>query len=156
MSFLDAYEYNAEGEPINPRPTAIHFKRLANYNQDWSLERIIFFEYMITLRRGFGNGFFKQLKFMTEETKLSSHKLRIEKKYFQNKGFLKIESGTYSKHIFYLNEDWIYDNIDQIFNLTKVENNRENIDRRRLIEYYKYQFGTKPKYGVGESHEILI
>jgi len=142
MAFYEDCKRTPEGEKINPTPTSIHFLKMGNYNPDWSLERIIFFEYMIVCRRSYGDGFFRQEKYMAEATRLSKYHLRKQRDYFVKAGFITVKEGKFSRYYYHLNKEWVYSNIDNIQDFSEIEEEKINFYRSQILDYYKYQLET--------------
>lgn len=156
MAFYEDFMVSPDGDKIAASPTCIHFKRMSNYNPDWTIERIIFFEYMLVCRRSYGNDFFKQEKIMTKETRLSKYHLRQQKSYFIEQGFISTSEGKYSRTIFHINKEWVYSNLRSIFDFSGLSVGEAAINERNMKDFYVYQLETQSTKDAYGDIEVLI
>lgn len=152
---------NQYGEKINPNLFAVHFKKLAAYNKDWDLPKILVYELMLVMSRKTGHkekGFYKQQRIIAEETRLSRHKVRKAIEALEEQGILNIRKSGGGRYYYKVKFHYIKENLEQVYNFNDVKQDHKKPLKRILTQFIDYHASTEyyEKQKTAEEENYIV
>lgn len=138
-----------------------HFKRMGNYNPEWTLIDVMVFESSLFLSRSYGNGeFYYQKHRWKSLLRTTWYHIKKSMKKFVNMGILSIERKGPKKMNFYLvHYDVIIDNLEMIYDFSNFSAEDKSGYKGRMKIFFEwwrdhdFNDGTKPTF---KEHTLKI
>ncbi len=133
-----------KGTEKKPNLHAIHFKRFRAYNPNWSIYKIVLFEFLLHCHKRHGDRFTQKFSQMIEGTRLSKNSLLKYIEELENEGLLTVKrserKGKNSDRLnrYSLNFDKIVSSLDSIYNFEECDPKDIPDHKEKLAEWYRF------------------
>lgn len=124
-----AFDYDSDGVHRGfefRSPLSINTFRYDLYRKEWTIERILVFEVFIIYTFKYGNPFYKTMKNLRKDLRMTPHTIRKHRDFLIDNGFvgkkLSSEKENY-KNIYTVDYQEIINKIDDIYNFEMLPDN---------------------------------
>gem|GEM_PF-4024570 len=124
---------------------AIHFKRLAGYNDSWNLNKILLYEYMLISARKYGkkgDTFTQKYSMIAEATQMSKGSVSKYLKQLEDDGFISLKrekrKGVSQLNWYKINYGQIKKSLHQIYDFSGLDKEEVEVYKKDLCKWYDY------------------